>query len=112
MCQINPAITKLLTSECERVLFRSMPTKTADKFEATRIVVDTVTGFDAAEQQMIFRWAAETLGLPSPFTPAVLGRSTTQMVPGVPSPEVRSPLASPSAQDIQSFVREKKPRSD
>ena len=42
-------------------------TKPVDDLEAVRTVVEAVQGFKEDEQQRIFRWAAEKLGLKSPF---------------------------------------------
>jgi hypothetical protein len=95
------------------VIIGSM-TKPADKFEATRTVVETIKEFDPKEQEMIFRWAAETLGLPQPFSVATRGpvntASTIAATP--PQPSIVPAAASGSAQDIQSFVASKRPRSD
>jgi len=59
---------------------------------------------------MIFRWAAETLGLPEPFhgpSPAAERSApiATQLGSGTPSTGGNTP-------DIQSFVKAKNPRSD
>jgi hypothetical protein len=83
--------------------------KPVDDLEAVRTVVEAVQGFTDEEQQRIFRWAVEKLGLKPPS-------SVTQPVPqlsaaleglhGAVSP---SP---PGGQDIRSFVAAKQPRSD
>lgn len=61
--------------------------KPNDEFEATRTVVDTLKDFKQPEQQMIFRWAAEKLGLPQPF-----GSGTSSHLP---SRTVTAPPAGP-----------------
>ena len=78
--------------------------KTPDKFEATRIVTDTIKEFEPKDQEMIFRWAAESLGLRA----SGADRLTT---PGA-APTPSTAPASRTAQDIQSFVKAKSPRSD
>ena len=88
-------------------------TKPADKFEATRTVVDTIKDFDPKEQEMIFRWAAETLGLPQPFSAGTRGPgNAASTIAATPQPSILPAAASGSAQDIQSFVASKRPRSD
>jgi len=88
-------------------------TKPTDKFEATRTVVETIKEFDPNEQEMIFRWAAESLALPQPFSAVAKGSvdtsSTTATTPQAP---IVPGATSGSAQDIQSFVASKRPRSD
>lgn len=44
--------------------------KPGDDLDAVRAIVEVLQDFDAREQQRIFRWAAEKLGLPQPFEPA------------------------------------------
>lgn len=89
-------------------------TKPADKFEATRTVVETIKEFDPKEQEMIFRWAAETLGLPQPFSATTkIPVNTASTITATPQPSIVPAGASVvSAQDIQSFVASKRPRSD
>jgi hypothetical protein len=85
-------------------------TKPTDKFEATRIVTETIQEFDPKDQAMIFRWVAETLGLPEPFhgsgTAVNRPASMPQPLAGVDA------MTGGSAPDIQSFVKAKNPRSD
>jgi len=59
---------------------------------------------------MIFRWAAETLGLPEPFH----GPSSTPVRSFSAAPDPASDAVSTGgpAPDIQSFVKAKNPRSD
>lgn len=90
--------------------------KPADEFEATRIIVDTLKEFKQADQQMIFRWAAEKLGLPPPFgvgagnalRASVVVPPTASAMPAVPA----TSAIELSTQDIKSFVAVKNPRSD
>lgn len=90
-------------------------TKPVDDLEAVRTVVEAVQGFKEDEQQRIFRWAAEKLGLKSALgDPA---HPTAAPPPAPPSAAVRpheTPLGTPAAncQDIRSFVAAKNPRSD
>lgn len=84
--------------------------KPADKFEATRIVTQTIQEFDPKDQAMIFRWVAETLGLPEPFhgSSGATGRSSS----GATQPTSGGSSTGSPALDIQSFVKAKNPRSD
>ena len=84
--------------------------KPADDLEAVRAVVEAMQGFTDEEQQRIFRWAAEKLGVKPPS-------SATQSAPPVtPAAQQGSPVAAhqsaASWQDIRSFVEAKQPRSD
>jgi hypothetical protein len=88
----------------------SLMTKHADKFEATRIVTETIQEFDPKDQAMIFRWVAETLGLPEPFHGP--GNAPGRSFSAAPEPASDAVSAVVSARDIQSFVRAKNPRSD
>jgi hypothetical protein len=83
--------------------------KPADKFEATRIVVETVKEFAAPDQEMIFRWAAESLALPEPFVSLGSARRPTE---SVSQPLTIGGNSAKESQDILSFVNAKKPRSD
>lgn len=91
-------------------------TKVPDKFEATRAVVETLKDFDPTEQEMIFRWAAESLGLPQPFGVSPATKPPSHVAGTVPPPGPPSQVAPPtpgsSPQDIKSFVAAKSPRSD
>jgi hypothetical protein len=66
-------------------------TKPVDDLEAVRTVVEAVQGFKENEQQRIFRWASEKLGLKSPF--GVPAHTTT------PTPD--APLAAPATPQQQ-----------
>jgi hypothetical protein len=84
--------------------------KPADDLEAVRTVVEAVQGFTDEEQQRIFRWAGEKLGL---RVPSSATRPAPQ--PGPAAPEGSHVAAQPPAgggQDIRSFVAAKQPRSD
>ncbi|HWY20085.1 MAG TPA: hypothetical protein VNX26_02635 [Candidatus Acidoferrum sp.] len=91
------------------ISFRLM-TKPADKFEATRIVTQTIQEFDPKDQAMIFRWAAETLGLPEPFHAPTT--SATHSFPTGPQVPPRANSTVGPETDIDSFVKAKNPRSD
>jgi hypothetical protein len=91
-------------------------TKASDKFEATRTVVETVKDFDPTEQEMIFRWAAESLGLPQPFGVSSATKQPSHVAgtipPAGPPNQVAPATPGSSPQDIKSFVAAKSPRSD
>ncbi len=90
-------------------------TKPADDLEAVRAVVEAVQGFKEDEQQRIFRWAAEKLGLKSPFVAPTLPVGAVPMAQGdqvTPSPPLPSGAPPANGQDIRSFVASKNPRSD
>ena len=92
-------------------------TKTTDDLDALRTVIDAMKDFKPDEQQRIFRWAAEKLGLPQPFT-IVSALSVHARHAATPHSEApaHTPSAAPSTgtavQDIKSFVATKNPRSD
>jgi hypothetical protein len=79
-----------------------------DDLEAVRLVVEAVKDFKLDEQQRIFRWAAEKLGMSSPATSGY----APPPAPGNPPtpPTVSTVLA--AAVDIKTFMAEKKPRND
>jgi hypothetical protein len=86
-----------------------------DQLEAVRTVVEAVKGFKDDEQQRIFRWAAEKLGLKSPFGASTHPTATTPAAPvAAAAPPAKTPPGAPAAdgQDIRSFVATKNPRSD
>lgn len=85
-----------------------------DDLEAVRAVVDAIKDFKSDEQQRIFRWVAEKLGLPHPFATAVHTPPTT--APPHTGSGATPPLAQPlqvpptGAIDIKTFIAAKKPR--
>jgi hypothetical protein len=86
--------------------------KPADDLDALRIVIDAVKDFKAEEQERIFRWAAEKLGLGQSTLPAsAVQHGQAAHTPAIPSsphvPGVPHPV-----QDIKSFVGTKNPRTD
>jgi hypothetical protein len=85
-----------------------------DDLEAVRAVVDAIKDFKSDEQQRIFRWVAEKLGLPQPFASTVHTPPPPSGTPtGVTPPA--APLAPPplaGAKDIKTFVAEKDPKKD
>jgi hypothetical protein len=87
-------------------------TKPNDRFDAARVVVETLKDFDAKEQELVFRWAAESLGLSLPtLSPGSnIPTATTVRPPVTTAPPVN--VQSSGAQDIKSFIETKKPRSD
>jgi len=88
--------------------------KPNDRFEAARIVVETLKDFDSKEREMVFRWAAESLGLTLPSganpSPTSTAPTPTQTVPPQTTSVVT--LQSTAAQDIKSFIVAKNPHSD
>jgi hypothetical protein len=87
--------------------------KPADDLEAVRVVIEAVQGFDAKDQQRIFRWVAEKLGLPAPFhsAPSALARPE-HSTPRTAVEPVVDRSSGGAVQDIKSFVAAKNPRSD
>jgi hypothetical protein len=89
-------------------------TKTTDDLDAVRVLTEALKDFGPEDQQRIFRWAAERLGLPQPFGQAApLSNAAAVILPSQGA--VHTPTgvsqAAPS-QDIKSFVLAKNPRSD
>ncbi len=84
-----------------------------DDLETVRTVVDAIKDFKLDEQQRIFRWAAEKLGLPEPFASSVHAQPPPSpgAPPGVaPSP---TPAMPPSgSKDIKTFIAEKDPKKE
>jgi hypothetical protein len=85
-----------------------MLNRATDDLQAVRAVVDALTGFDPKDQQRVFRWAAEKLGLPQPFES--LSSRSVAAVAQQAAPEYPAPL--PVTQDIKSFVASKAPKTD
>jgi hypothetical protein len=85
-----------------------------DDLEAVRAVVDAIKDFKSDEQQRIFRWVAEKLGLPQPFASSIQGvLLPSGTPPGVTPPS--TPLAQPPSagtKDIKTFIAEKDPKKD
>lgn len=85
-----------------------------DDLEAIRTVVDAIKDFKSDEQQRIFRWVAEKLGLPQPFASAVhasppLRSETTS---GGTHLTPLTPLPPAGTKDIKTFIAEKAPKKD
>jgi hypothetical protein len=91
-----------------------MTTLKTDDFDAVRAVVEAIKDFQPDEQQRIFRWAAEKLGLPQPFGPAVhaaqpVGKAADV---GAPGSLAALPTSSAAATDIKTFIATKNPNKD
>lgn len=91
-------------------------TKTAhkkrDNLEAARTVRDALQGFTSEEQQLILRWAAESLGL-APVASPPAPRLTERPEPPPPAPSAPpSPAEQTSVKDVKTFVDEKNPQTD
>ena len=80
-----------------------------DDLEAVRAVVDAIKDFKSDEQQRIFRWVAEKLGLPQPFASVHLVPPPSGTPPVVTQP---APPASAGTKDIKTFIAEKDPKKD
>jgi hypothetical protein len=87
-----------------------------DDLEAVRTVVEAVKDFKSEEQQRIFRWVAEKLGLPQPFVAAAHSASPAQLPPAetivTAPPGYPTQLPTTGAVDIKTFILTKKPRND
>jgi hypothetical protein len=85
-----------------------------DDFEAVRTVVDAVKDFKPEEQQRIFRWAAEKLGLSQPVAPPAYNPPPASQPPGAAptAPPPQSPAGGGAVADIKTFMAQKKPRND
>jgi hypothetical protein len=87
-----------------------MSASKTDDLEAVRTVVDALKDFKLEEQQRIFRWAAEKLGVSLPAgTGQVPTAGTLATTPARPA---ITPAAPGGATDIKTFMGEKKPRND
>ena len=86
----------------------------SDDFDATRAVIDAVKDFKSDEQQRIFRWAAEKLGLPEPFSSPVASPAQLRPPTAAHGSDMTQPPATSGTptQDIRSFVAAKNPKSD
>ena len=85
-----------------------------DDLEAVRAVVDALKDFPPEDQQRIFRWSAEKLGLaplasPSSPPPALRPHGVPASNTSPHQPHHPDPAA---AADIRSFIDAKKPRND
>jgi len=81
--------------------------KPNDDLEAVRALIEALSGFEAAEQERIMRWAREKLGLsPVHASPAVA-------VPSAPPEHAATPgVRATGHTDIRSFIAAKKPKTD
>jgi len=91
-------------------------TKPVDDLEAVRTVVEAMQGFKEDEQQRIFRWSAEKLGLRSPFgadtQPTMTTPASPRAAPAASAASSHGAAPVGNVQDIRSFFAEKNPRSD
>jgi hypothetical protein len=91
------------------------PKKKRDNLEAARTVRDALQGFTSEEQQLILRWAAESLGI----APIASARASMTIEPQEPLPPA-APVPSStlkavgqiSAKDVKTFVDQKNPQTD
>jgi len=88
----------------------SKPSK--DDFDAVRMVIDALTGFEPTDQERIIRWAREKLGLrPSPAADSskvIRAPAPDLALPGGGAPEVPGETST----DIKTFVQTKAPVTD
>ncbi len=92
-----------------------MSTPKTDDLDAVRAVVDAIKDFKSDEQQRIFRWVAEKLGLPQPFAAVVHAQPPpVGMPPGVtpPAPLNMPPTPAGTTTDIKTFITAKRPNKD
>jgi hypothetical protein len=92
-----------------------MSTPKTDDLDAVRAVVDAIKDFKSDEQQRIFRWVAEKLGLPQPFASAV--HASPQLAGTLPGATAMAPPHVPQTPgggtiDIKTFIATKQPRKD
>jgi hypothetical protein len=80
-----------------------------DDLEAVRIIVDTLSAFDATEQERILRWSREKLGLATDAQGNAVNTRTSIASPPYGAFASRS---HDTAADIKSFIAEKIPSSD
>jgi hypothetical protein len=89
--------------------------KKRDNLEAARIVRDALEGFTSEEQQLILRWAAESLGI-APDVAAPAPKLREHAEPPLPAPPALSAPSKPARQmpvtDVKTFVDEKNPHTD
>ena len=92
-----------------------MSTLKTDDLEAVRTVAEALKDFKPDEQQRIFRWVAEKLGLPQPFAPSVhtqLPVHQPSLIAAATTGVQDRSSSSAGTMDIKSFMSAKRPRSD
>lgn len=100
-----------MSPSCSIILLMSA---TNDKFEAAKTIVETIKTFDSKEQEMILRWAAESLGIAVPSAlPSPASESSVEHLSehGSEAHSDTKPSSTPS-QNIKAFVASKGPKSD
>lgn len=89
--------------------------KKRDNLEAARTVRDALQGFTSEEQQLILRWAAESLGI-APIASAPAPRLVERPEPPPATLSGSSISSKPAGQtpikDVKTFVDEKNPQTD
>jgi hypothetical protein len=85
-----------------------------DDLEAIRLIVDVLQGFDKNEQERIFRWSREKLGLDTSNTVFhEVKQPVNTSLPQHPHPLESKPLKeAEETKDIKTFVDSKNPKSD
>jgi hypothetical protein len=114
--QPSPAGLGVTFSDTSSIIL--LMSATNDKFEAAKTIVETVRTFDPKEQEMIFRWAAESLGITVPIgasSPASQSASLqppAQTTPHGTQAQSGAQASVASTQDIKTFVAAKGPKND
>jgi hypothetical protein len=83
-----------------------------DDLEAVRIIVHTLSVFDATEQERILRWSREKLGLPTEARGSAALNTLTPIDSPAPPYGAFASRSHDTATDIKSFIAEKIPSSD
>jgi hypothetical protein len=83
-----------------------------DDLEAVRIIVHTLSVFDATEQERILRWSREKLGLPTAARGSAALNTLTPIDSPAPPYGAFASRSHDTATDIKSFIAEKIPSSD
>ena len=83
-----------------------------DDLEAVRIIVDTLSAFDATEQERILRWSREKLGLSTDAQGSAAVNTQTSIASPAPPYGALGSRSHDTAVDIKSFIAEKIPSSD
>jgi hypothetical protein len=111
-----PAVLGVTFSETSSIIL--LMSATNDKFEAAKTIVETVKTFDPKEQEMIFRWAAESLGITvpigasSPASQSASPQPPAQTTPHGTQAQSGTQASDASTQNIKTFVAAKGPKSD
>jgi hypothetical protein len=84
-------------------------TQPKDDLAAVRLITDALEGFEAKDQERIIRWAREKVGL---AVVPVTSQPLSTLAGSLPAGSSTSDSTTLPPKDLQSFVAEKKPKSD